>query len=623
MRVSVRRADALVFALSFAAVAWFHQGGGWNQNARFAMTRAIVEDGSLSIDRHLVYFKEEDGDRGDQVLQRLPVERGNYERGASRYALAWTSPRGELVAVDPASAGDRRLVALDAVAASGDVAYAAGRFHPNKAPGTSFAAVPAYALVRAVAALFALPVDDWGVVTTCAWLTSALSVGLATTLAAVLVLRVARRFASEGAARAAAVTFALGTMALPLGTLLMEHNLIAAAFVAALWLVERAAARPGRADLLLHAAGAAAGFAAIANYTMALLVPVFALPLLARRRAVADLAWYGSGVLWPLGAILAYNIACFGTPFTTNYAWQSPMFVTESRALGVFALPRLDVAALLLFSPFRGLFFTSPVLLMAAPALVALWRRRDARAFVATVAGVFAFLLLVNASFNGWDGGWTAVPRYLAPATALLAIPLAVAFDRWRAATAALAALSVAAQLTLTAVDPQVPVGDVGTAGVPVSQVFFTNPMTLYVLPLLVDGRAMPLLEESVDNAVAAERKRALARGESAELADARAANRRRDLETAVGRGDPSPFPLAAIDGPVSANVIGMAEGAWFQHSTPRGAHARGNSFNVGEWLLPGSVASLAPLLLLLGALAWRLLGDGAAWMPRPREETR
>ncbi|MFN2426192.1 MAG: hypothetical protein ABR587_07065 [Candidatus Binatia bacterium] len=601
-----RRADALAFTLVLLGVGYFHQGGGWNQNSRFAMVRAIVEDGSFAIDSHLLYRIDPSSSAS---LVRVPVRSGNFERDGTEYALAWRATSGTLLPVDPLAAGTRELVAVDDVAASGDVAYFGGHFHPNKAPGTSFLAVPGYALVRSLESLLGFDADSWAMLTLNAWLVSVLSVGVLTALGAVLVLRLARGLGSELGARLAALSFAFATMAWPYGTFLFEHNIIAVALVGALYCIERAAAlaRTGVANVpasrFLHAAGACAGYAAITNYTMAALVPVFALFLFVRLRSVPALAWFALGVLWPLLAICAYNLACFGTPFTTNYAYQSEMFRTESRVLGVFALPRMDVLLLLLFSPFRGLFFTSPVLLAAVAALVVLWRRPPARATCALIAAVAAFLLLVNASFNGWDGGWTAVPRYLGPAMALLAVPLVVAFDRWRALTLGLAAVSLAMQFLLTAVDPQVPIGDVGTAGVPVSEVFLIDPTTRYALPLFLSGRAWPLLDESIEEAVARAARTAASRKVGAAGIEARSAQLRADLRARVERGDGAPFPLAGVSGPVSANPIGVYEGYYYRLFAAGSPEAAGNSFNAGEIIFPQSRLSLLPLLLLGGAL--------------------
>src|SRR4029078_8754745 len=85
-----RRVSVPLFALVFGTYAYFYQAGGWNQNSRFDLTRAVVEQGTLSIDA----FQENTGDK----------------------------------------------------------ALRDGHWYTDKAPGLSLLAVPAYALVHAVRA---------------------------------------------------------------------------------------------------------------------------------------------------------------------------------------------------------------------------------------------------------------------------------------------------------------------------------------------------------------------------------------------------------------------------------------------------------------------------------------
>ncbi len=47
-----RRIAAGLFLVTFVAYAWFFGGGGWNQNANFDLTRAIVERGTFRIDAY-------------------------------------------------------------------------------------------------------------------------------------------------------------------------------------------------------------------------------------------------------------------------------------------------------------------------------------------------------------------------------------------------------------------------------------------------------------------------------------------------------------------------------------------------------------------------------------------
>ncbi len=611
------RVERLLFVLTLIAFAWFHQGGGWGQNVRFALVRAMVEQETFAIDDYLVYrLRVADG-----TLARAPLRRGVFERDGARRALAWRTMQGESTAIDPEARGDAPLVAVETVAASGDLAYHDGHFHPNKAPGTSFLAVPGYAVVHAIELALGLDGDRFAVLTANAWLASVLSVGLVSALGVVLLLRLARQLASERDAVLTALVFAFGTMHWPHATLLFEHNVIAVGLLAAFYLIERARAAPAETDLALAPlgwlvlAGLAAGWAAITNYAMAPLVALLGCFAMVRAGWWRGGLGFGLGVLVPLALVCAYHWACFGTPFTTNYAYQNQMFVAESRLLGVFAVPRLDVLLTVLFSPYRGLFFTSPVLLVGVAGLVLLWRGGGPHAWTWMIGLVAAYLMLMNASFNGWDGGYTAVPRYLGPAVPFLSLPIALAWRRWRLVTATLAALAIAIQLLVTAVDPQVPIGDRSLAGHTPYSTWSADPLTRYLVPLFVGGRPWPMLEEGVELLLAGAERRAQARGVPPEERERARVQLEADLRAQIARGDPVRIPLAGVWGPVSANPIGIYEGGFFR-LTPAGSRfARANSLNAGELIVPESRWSLLPLLLvaaLLGASLARARPGGS-----------
>src|SRR5947207_12425834 len=50
--VEDRRIAEWLFLLAFVVGAYFHAGGGWNQNASFDLTRAIVERHTFAIDAY-------------------------------------------------------------------------------------------------------------------------------------------------------------------------------------------------------------------------------------------------------------------------------------------------------------------------------------------------------------------------------------------------------------------------------------------------------------------------------------------------------------------------------------------------------------------------------------------
>jgi hypothetical protein len=548
-----RRLETLIFAAAFLAYAWFHQGGGWSQNGRYAMVRAIVEKRAVAIDDFLIYRASALQGR----LERAKVSNGSFERDGLRIALAWE--RG--LRVTGESEPDPASVPVRVVAVSGDLVFARGRFHPNKAPGTAFLAVPAYAGMYAVERAFGIDPDTPKALAVGAWLTGVFSVGLLSALAVVAFHRLSGSLLATAA-------FAFGTMYFPYATMLFEHDVVAACLVLALYAIGRARASGARWAVL---AGACAGWAAITNYVTAVVVVMLAIYLAATHRNFRAWMGYAVGVLGPFLLICAYNVACFGTPFTTNYAAQNPLFQTAGSWLGVFVAPDPGVLVEALFSPFRGLLVSSPVLVLAPVGLVMMIRDRRTRGVAWLCAAIVAFYFLFTMSFNAWQGGNGVGPRYLVPAVPFLCLTLPPVIARWRKVTIVLAAASIAINLLVAAVDAQPPVVDV-----PGRPMWRESPLTEYVLPLFLTGRAHPLLD-------------ALVKGTARRSGE--------DLESVRERA--AELPLAIVRGPVSANPIGMYE-AWFFTAYPPGSlEAQWNSFNIGELLFPNSRFSLLPLLLV------------------------
>src|SRR5438270_4481309 len=90
-----QRFELVLFIACFFAFAYFNQGGGWNQNARFAEVRAMVEEGRFAIDDYLVYQRSPQGDD----LVRLPVRKAEYDYKGEHYRLCWVDMEWNLTPV--------------------------------------------------------------------------------------------------------------------------------------------------------------------------------------------------------------------------------------------------------------------------------------------------------------------------------------------------------------------------------------------------------------------------------------------------------------------------------------------------------------------------------------------
>jgi hypothetical protein len=428
---SLRAADALLFLTLFAAYAWFHQGGGWNQNARFSQVRAIVETGRLAINAFWVWTPVVE--EGRVVLRRHPLPLP-FVPGPDR-----PLPNGF------------------------DVSVHEGRIYPNKPPGTTLLALPAGWLSERVERGLGLDLDAWWPLTLRLYAMTVLSVGLLGAAGGVVFRRVSSALFPELAPPwhvGAALVFGLGSPIWPYATLLMDHVPHAVLLLAAFGLVYSACAAGGRTRAWrLAGAGLAGGLAVVVNYSALLGVGPLAVYAAIRLRSAGALAAGLAGLLPPLLLLGAYHRVCFGGVLTIANAFQPESFQSkDAMALGVFGWPDPGVLLRLLFSEHRGLFVHAPALLVGVAGLLAMLRGRRLRLEGVLFGAVTAAFLAMNASFNGWHGGSAFGPRYLVPAVPFLALPLAPLLRRWPRSVGAISLVSAGIALLGTTVDVQVPV---------------------------------------------------------------------------------------------------------------------------------------------------------------------
>jgi hypothetical protein len=267
-----------------------------------------------------------------------------------------------------------------------------------------------------------------------------------------LVWRVAERF-EPGYGAAAAVTLGLGTLVLPLSTLLFSHVFTALLGFAAFVLMMRERAGPPRiAPLAL--AGLAIGYAITSEYPLAFVGAILTLYLLSRTDALRPamvakrLGAYVVGGAVGIVPLLIYNHFAF-------HSWTHLAYANvPQQKQGFFGIgaPSLTAVITLLFDS-RGLLTLSPVLVMGAVGTVLLYRR-GSRAEALTVAGICACYLIYDSGYYLPFGGGFMGPRFLTTMLPFLAFPLALAFKRFPGPTLALAGASIAAIVIATITHP-------------------------------------------------------------------------------------------------------------------------------------------------------------------------
>jgi len=392
---SHRKTAFLLGSVCFLSFIYFYEGGGWNQNSRFDLLRAIVERHTLEIDAY-------------------------HEN-------------------------------------TGDKAYFQGHYYSDKAPGLVFLAVPFALAARPALRIAGVDPGSPRGELALSYVMTACAVALPTALAGVCLFFLGLRFASNSTGAAfGTLVMCLGTPLWAYASLFWAHALVGAclvfAFAAALKLRESQNAHGD--SLWALALGLAAGWATVTEYPAAPASAMLALFALSqawprgtnvRWRTFLGLA-LGAGVC--LVMLLAYLYAAFGSlrPSYSYYGPDSFAFMQQRGYLGL-TYPHPDRLLKLLFGCSRGLFFASPAALAAPFGLWWLWKEKDNRAAALVAAGIAAYYFLFNASFYWWKSGLSFGPRYAGASIPLLCAGLPVAWRRatptWRRVLVGLAIASI------------------------------------------------------------------------------------------------------------------------------------------------------------------------------------
>ena len=401
---------ALIFALVWFSAAWF---GSWefnpNNSTRLFAAISLVEQGDATIDE----------------FAPLTIDKAKF--GAHYY-------------LDKAPG--MTLMSLPAIAAADAVTGERARVMPERFDNPRFVD---YVKLRLRAA-------------------SILTSSLLTALAAVALYSLAL---SVGGSRAGAVVaalgYALGSPAWGWSTTIFGHAATAALLILALWAIWRgtsgASPHPARAAL----AGLLLGWAVVVEYQAVIEVALIGLWALWRMRrypmrsgmTLALAAAAGAAVA--VTPMVAYNLLAFGTPVKLGY---QGVVGFEGMQQGLFGLtyPKAAVMIEILFGPRRGLLWVAPVLMFGFFGLARMARAAATRDLAVVSLAVVAAVLLVNASYAYWDGGFSTGPRHSVPAFPFLALGLVSLWQtaariRDRVALATLLALSVAINLVIAATE--------------------------------------------------------------------------------------------------------------------------------------------------------------------------
>jgi hypothetical protein len=402
----------LLASVSFLSFIYFYEGGGWNQNSRFDLLRAIIERQTLQTDAY-------------------------YQNTQDR-------------------------------------AYFRGHYYSDKAPGLVFTALPFVLAARPALRFVGIDPNSSRGEIALSYVAGACASALPAALAGIYLFFLSLRFgASSIAAALATLAMGLGTPFWAYASLFWAHALAGAclifAFASALRLRETLSARGDFLWALV--VGLAAGWATVTEYPAAPASTLLAfLALLhawphgnaSRWRVLLGVS---AGATICIIVLSTYLHAVFGS-FTPGYAYLDSSQFTFMQHRGYLGLtyPHPDRLLKLLFGCSRGLFVSSPITLAAPLGLWWLAKSRAHRAPALVAAAIVSYYFLFNASFYWWKAGLSFGPRYAGASFPCLCIGLAVAWQRatpaWRRVLIALAMISIFIALMVVSTTSELPVQD-------------------------------------------------------------------------------------------------------------------------------------------------------------------
>jgi len=225
-----------------------------------------------------------------------------------------------------------------------------------------------------------------------------------------------------------------------------------------------------------------------------------AIGLIAIFRAPTNLIFF-LGAALPVGFTFYYHLKCFGGLFQFPYYYETfqQFAVAHQQGIAGVTFPgsfqelggHLSALLQLLISPYRGLFFYSPFLLIGVSGMIRMIRdpewKREGWLFLAITTVYFLFL----SSFSDWEGGWSIGPRHLVPILPFLVTAVLFQIGRARGVfkTGLIWFLSIFSLVAII-------LTFIGTVTFPYFPKVFQNPLYDLSWQLLIRGKLAPTIGE-------------------------------------------------------------------------------------------------------------------------------
>ncbi len=335
---------------------------------------------------------------------------------------------------------------------TGDYALYKGHHYSDKAPGSSFLAIPFYAAFKAAASTSILDAlidriannpalrntlykEGSGLLRDKVYFALALYIvtfcviALPSALLGYLLYQFLGYFVHQRRSRALIVLlYGLGTVAFPYSQTFNGRQIAAVLTMASFYILFQL--KQGElTPRYLWLVGLLMGYVVITDYPSVFILAalfLYAVSFLRDWRRLLPMALAG---IPPVALMVFYNLSTFESLLPTGYKYSELYQDVHSQGLISITYPRMEAIYGLTVSPFRGLFFLSPALLLAIPGFVYWYRQGIYRAewWVCIWAASSTFLFYSSSVM--WWGGYAVGPAYLTVIIPYMVLPIAFWLD--------------------------------------------------------------------------------------------------------------------------------------------------------------------------------------------------
>ena len=385
-----KRTAVLVFLILLSSYAYFFpRWASWNQNSRLDLVMAIVDQGTVSIDDYYQNTGDYAVYEGHRYSTKAP---GSALLGVPVYWVFRQVLRSP--ALTPV---------LDRLSSSQAVAGTLREDGTGLLPDKVYFALALYAVTFVI-------------------------VSIPSALLGTALYLFTGHFSSSQAHRIwVTLTYGLATNAFSYSGVYFGHQIVAFLLFCSFYLVFLIAEGAIKPRILVLI-GFFMGYAVITEYPTVLIAAgifVYAFLRLPKKTWTAWLVLGGilPGVMW-----MVYNYQIYHKIIGFGYLY-APLY-TDKNNIGFFSLvyPHFEALWGITFSPYRGLFFLSPVLLLAIPGFYTFRKRRPE--FLLCLWATISFFLF-NGSSVMWEGGYAVGPRYLLPMLPFMTLSLTFFIEEW------------------------------------------------------------------------------------------------------------------------------------------------------------------------------------------------